>query len=162
MDEGIQPEIVITQNLIRGLNPDVNLADLRNAIDQNEIDKINFKNTISTAISDTLINYINIINANRKIHSLQRTLQINRDNLEQTKIKFQFGEASKSDVTNKRVSVHLPLSDLSSSKSERQGTINKLFDTMNVKSKKVTVENDLVKISHRFSVPSLEKAKRPT
>ena len=44
LDSGLDPEITVKQNLLRGFNPDVNLADLRNTIDQNEIDKINFKN----------------------------------------------------------------------------------------------------------------------
>lgn len=160
LDSGLDPEITVKQNLLRGFNPDVNLADLRNTIDQNEIDKINFKNTISKAISDTVTVYIEIINIDHKIRSIKRTLKINRENLEQTKIKFQFGEAAKTDVINKRVSVASSLSDLSTSQSERARKINDLLSLMNVKGTEIVVEDQLIELSKSISIPSYEKTQK--
>lgn len=157
IDTGVEPEIVVKQHLLRGSSSNVNLVDLRNAIDQNEIDKLNYKNIVSQAISDTLTNYINIISTDRQIRSLKRSLKMNRDNLEQIKIKFQFGEAPMTDVINKRISVASTLSSLTASESERIANINTLLDTMNVHRKTITIDNNLFDISRRFNIPSQEK-----
>lgn len=160
LDKGLEPEIVLSQNLIRGFNPDVNLADLRNAIEQNEIDKVNYQNIVSSAISETLIIYLDIISTDRKIVSLKRSLKINRDNLDQVKIKFQFGEAAKTDIVNKRISVASSLSDLTSTESERESKINNLLNVMNVKGKNITIKDQLFELTEIYQIPTKEETEK--
>lgn len=160
LDTGLDPEIVVKQNLIRGLDPNVNLADLRNTIDQNEIDKINYKNTIANAISDTVTTYLDIINIDHKIKSIKRTLKINRENLEQSKIKFQFGEAAKTDVTTKRISVTSSLSELAAAQSDRAKKVNELLNIMNIKGKDVVIHDQLLELSQSLHIPSYEQTEK--
>lgn len=158
--EHIEPEIIIKQNLIRGIHPDVNTADLKNAISQNEIDKLNYRNTISNAISQTIINYIAIISTNHKIASYKRTLKVNRNNLENSKLRFQLGEQSKTDIVNNRISVAQTLSNLASAKSEREKKIGELLKAINIARGDITIHDQLTLLKEKYTIPSKTDAKK--
>ncbi len=153
-DDGFQPEIVLEQHLIRGTNPNVNLAELRNAIDQNKIDQLNYKHTISQAISDTLIAYVDILTTKRKVSAIKRTMTVNRNNLDATKIKFKFGETSQTELVNNRIALSESLSSLSNAEAEFESNTNTLLDLLDIKRTDITVTDSLASIRNRFKIPT--------
>lgn len=159
-DTHFRPTLVVRQPLIRNFGPKVVLADLHTAEEQNEIDKLNYQKTISGAVSDTLINYTKVISNKRKINAIKRSLLMNRLNLEQTKIHFQFGRASKSDVNDQRLQIANTLSDVAATEADYQDSINELKKSMNIKNKHIELADDLHVLREILPIPSEQEARK--
>ena len=158
LQDGFEPTVAIRQPLIRGFGTQVVLSDLRSAEQQNDIDRLGYIQTISSAISDTIVNYIKVISSQYKIRALKRSLINNRLNLEQAKINFQFGQVAKSDINDQRMQVANTLSDIASGEAEYQNNLNQLKQSINISNQDLILKDEVESIRSNMRIPSKEEA----
>ena len=114
------PQLHITQNFIRGLDPKVNSTTLDNTIDQNRIDIIALNLETATIISDTIKAYLDIVLSDQEIQAALRSLKISRDKVKRSMILLSKGLDSKKSLAISKISLRQAQSNLSESRSARK------------------------------------------
>lgn len=86
-----QVQLEIKQPLMRGFGPDVNLVALNNAIDTEEINRLNLKQTIIDAITRAIDSYYNVILTRGRVSIAEKAVEDGQKAIIQNKAKIEAG-----------------------------------------------------------------------
>nr|WP_244624743.1 TolC family protein [Sphingomonas sp. So64.6b] len=88
----------VSQPLLRGAGPDVNLAPIRRARLQERINRLGLKNTVSNVVSSIVFAYRDLIQAQEQIRLAELALQRTKDLLETNRALIAAGRMAAADI----------------------------------------------------------------
>lgn len=90
----------IIQPLLKGFGPDVALAALHNAVDQEKLNKLALKNTLINDVTTVISAYYKVVTDFNQIKVQETTLKNQVQLVEQIKLRLRVGKVSPADVIN--------------------------------------------------------------
>lgn len=118
----------ITQPLLKGFGQAVTEASLNSAIDSEEINKLNLKDTLGQEISAVIEAYITVINQKNRVLIDKETLKQDQTNLKQTLEEIKAGSQSRSDAIQYQSSIATDEATLQSDQTQLQISMYQLLD----------------------------------
>lgn len=97
--------VSVTQPLLRGAGEDVTLANLRNAYDQEAINKLTLKQTIMSTITSVITAYRQVVSDEENITIQKDALQNNEESLRDTQLQIQAGRVARTEAVQAEQSV---------------------------------------------------------
>ncbi len=89
--------VTVTQHLLRGFGWAVNTANWYDDLDAEEINKLNFKANIISAVVSVIQNYRQLVENYNQLAIDKKQLKISKETLNEAQLKLQAGQLSKSD-----------------------------------------------------------------
>lgn len=106
-DDNFNPGVTVnvTQPLLSGFGPAVTLAPLRNAYDQEAINKLTLKTNVMQTITTVIENYRALVAAKENLITAQLVLKGNQDVVTQNQALIQAGRMASSDIVQAQAQV---------------------------------------------------------
>lgn len=90
--------LTLTQQLLQGFGLKVGRIPYQNAIDNEQIAKLNFKNSVITTVINVITAYTNLVEADDNLDINQRSLKNQEQSVWQSKLQVQAGKMARSDL----------------------------------------------------------------
>jgi outer membrane protein TolC len=97
--------VTATQPLLRGFGPTVNLASYRNAKDQEEINRLSFKDRFQTTITEVITAYHQVVQDYNRLEVDQASLRDSEETLRATRLQIKAGKRPETDLTQQDAQV---------------------------------------------------------
>jgi outer membrane protein TolC len=151
----------ITQPLIRGFGRDVVEASLKNTLDNEEINKLQYKDVIADTINTVIADYINLARAIETLKISQVSLASYQTIIKKAKALIEAGRMAKNDIIQVEAQIAFQNSVIENNKNELMRAQGKLLNTLgldNQTSIQIPEKIDYVEIEQIF----VEKNLLPT
>ena len=97
--------VTATQPLLRGFGPTVNLASYRNAQDQEEVNKLSFKDRFQSIVTEVITAYHQVVQDYNRLDVDQASLKDSEETLHATHLQIKAGKRPETDITQQDAQV---------------------------------------------------------
>lgn len=122
--------VEITQPLIRGFGRDVVEASLKNALDNEEINKLQYSDVIADTINTTITDYVNLARAKETLKISQVSLASYQTIIKKAKALIDAGRMAKNDIIQVEAQIAFQNSVIENNKNEFMRAQGKLLNTL--------------------------------
>ena len=163
-----QLTLEVLQPLIRGFGKDVVLADLRNALDSEEIKKLTFSNTVIDTINSVIRAYLSIIQALQTLKIDQENLKVLEKTVKNDQVEIDVGRMAKNEIYQARAnaasahaSVQNDINAVNSAKLQMIDFLGLSADTKLIIPEKINL-NEIIRIflGGKYDVIAIDKFKK--
>jgi outer membrane protein TolC len=140
----------ITQPLLRGFGPDIAQIPLLNAIDQEKINRIALKGTVTETIKSVITKYYDVLKDYNSLKLSKLSLQNSVDRLKEAEVKEKIGRLSGLDLLQTRTNIPRDQLSVSAAESQLVQDKNNFLNTIGLQSDFVftipqTIKVDIIK-----------------
>jgi outer membrane protein TolC len=150
-------QISISQPLLRGAGPDANTANLANARDQEEVNRLTFRAVLMTTISDVIATYRALLRAQQQMRIAELSLTRSRDLLRVNKVLIDTGRMAAQDLVQSEADVAERELALVSAENQLDSAQLALLALLDIGKTRVVRANDKL-VLPEIALPGYEKA----
>lgn len=123
----------VSQPLISGFGTEYNEISLENAIDNERINRLNMRDSISSAVQAVISTYRNLILANNNLETNQASLAADQRTVAEDKALIEAGRKAPTDVANAEAAVGLDLLNIASQKNVISQNVQDLVNSIGLR-----------------------------
>lgn len=104
-ENGTNITLSVTQPLLQGLGPDVNLAGLRNAKDADYLSRLNVQNTLAQAVTTIIADYRQVVSSINQLAVLKMTLKNDEKTNHQLQLEIAHGKKAPAEAIQSNAAI---------------------------------------------------------
>lgn len=151
--------VTIDQPLLKNAGLNFNMINLLNAEDSELVSKLNFKNSIITAVVNVITAYRSLVQDYNNLDIQNRTLLRTKQTVEQTKLQVQAGRMAPSDLLQQQANLATTQLSMIQQKSSLDADYQRFLQSLGLSSTSNIQINKSIEVTD-YKLPSLQKSIR--